>query len=267
MIVGELINTSRKLVSEAVLNRDAGLIQEIAKKQVDAGAHYLDVNCGTLINIEKEMMEWLVGQVQSAVASPLCIDSPDPKVIRAGLELCQNGQPMINSISGEKDRYQSVLPLVLQYGAKVVALLMDDGGIPETASDRLRVARELVNSLVSAGVPVDDIYLDPLVKPVSSVDTAGVEVLEAVRLIRAEFPGVHFICGLSNVSFGLPCRKVLNQVFMVQTMTAGIDSYILDPLDSAMMGLWYASRTLLGQDEYCGEYLAAYRRGIYGHRL
>lgn len=263
MIIGELINTSRSAVNEAVGKRDGDYIKEIAQKQVEAGAHYLDINCGTLINNEKEIMEWLVDQVQSAVSSPLCIDSPDPLVIEAGLALNKNGQPMINSISGERERYERVLPLALQYRAKVVALLMDDTGMPETAGDRLRIAGELVNNLVSAGVPIGDIYLDPLVKPVSSVDTAGAEVLEAVRMIKDRFPGVHFTCGLSNVSFGLPCRKVLNQVFMIQTMAVGIDSYILDPLDRTMMGLWYASRTLLGLDEYCGDYLAAYRRGIY----
>ena len=263
LIVGELINTSRKLIKEAVLNKDAGYIKDIASRQVQAGAAYVDVNCGTMVHNEAEIMEWLVHTVKEAVDAPLCIDSPSPEALQAGLELAAGKQPMVNSISAEKERYESILPLVLKYKAKVVALCMDDSGMPDTARQRIVIVKKLVQDLTAAGVPEDDIYLDPLVKPVSVSDGAGMEVLETLRFIRAEYPGVHAICGLSNISFGLPCRKVLNQVFMIQTMTAGMDAYILDPLDRAMMGFLYASQALLGQDPFCGEYLGAYRRGIY----
>lgn len=263
LIVGELINTSRKPIKEAVEKMDAGYIKEIARLQAEAGAHYIDVNCGTMVYNEPEMMEWLVGQVREAVDLPLCIDSPNPQALEAGLALAGGGQPMVNSITAERERFQSILPLIQKYRAKVVALCMDDCGMPETAGQRIAIVRKLVADLTAAGVPEDDIYIDPLVKPISVSDRAGAEVLETISFIRREYPGIHTICGLSNVSYGLPNRRVLNQVFVIQTMTAGMDSYILDPLDKRMMGFLYASQALLGNDPFCGQYLRAHRSGLY----
>ncbi len=262
-IVGELINTSRKAIREAVEARDAEYIQKIARDEAESGADYLDVNCGTMVYDEVETMEWLVNTVQAAVEKPLCIDSPNPKAIEKGLSLVKYGQPMINSITAEAERYLEILPLVLKYKAKVVALCMDDNGMPETAEDRMRVVDHLFMSLSEAGVPEEDIYFDPLVKPISTGDNAGMEVLETVELISRKYPKVHKICGLSNISYGLPNRKVLNQLFMVQTMAKGMDSYILDPLDKTMMGFVHGSRALLGQDSYCMNYLTAHRKGLY----
>ncbi|MHB1406963.1 MAG: methyltetrahydrofolate cobalamin methyltransferase [Desulfitobacteriaceae bacterium] len=263
LIIGELINTSRKAIREAVENKDGEYIKQIAKAQLEAGANYIDVNCGTRVYDEVEIMEWLVNLVQEAVEAPLCIDSPDPKAIEKGLSLAKYGQPMINSITAEKERYGQILPLVQKYKAKVVALCMDDTGMPETADDRMRVVSTLHKNLTAAGVAEDDIYFDPLVKPVSTGDNAGLEVLETVALISKEFPNVHKVCGLSNISYGLPNRKVLNQLFMVQTMTMGMDSYILDPLDKTMMGFVYGSQALLGKDSYCMNYLTLHRNGLY----
>jgi len=263
LIVGELINTSRKAIKPAVENRDAAFIKDIAQKQVDAGANYVDVNCGTMVFDEEETMAWLVETVQSQVSAPLCLDSPNPKALEVGLSLVKNGQPMINSITAEKERFSTILPFVLKYKAKIVALCMDDTGMPETAADRLKIADTLVGDLVKAGVPEDDIYLDPLVKPVSTGDQAGMEVLETIYGIKQKYPKVHGICGLSNISYGLPNRKILNQVFMIQTMTKGMDGYILDPLDKTMMGFVYASQALLGKDQFCMNYLTAHRNGLY----
>jgi len=263
LIIGELINTSRKAIKEAVGKKDANYIQQVAREQLEAGANYIDVNCGTMVNNEVEIMEWLVNTVQEAVEAPLSIDSPDPKVIEAGLKLVKYGQPMINSISDEKERFNSLLPLVVKYNAKIVALCMDDTGMPETGEDRVRVAKSLYQKLTEAGVPEDNIYFDPLVKPISAVEKAGVEVLESIKYIKILYPNVHFTCGLSNVSYGLPNRKVLNRLFVVQTMTMGMDGYILNPNDKDMMGVIYASQALLGQDSYCMNYLAAHRKGIY----
>ncbi|GAB6174096.1 methyltetrahydrofolate cobalamin methyltransferase [Paradesulfitobacterium aromaticivorans] len=263
LIIGELINTSRKAINEAVENRDADYIKKIATDQVKVGTNYVDVNCGTMVFDEVETMEWLVNTVQEAVQAPLCIDSPNPKAIEAGLALARYGQPLINSITGEAERYNEIMPLVLKYKTKVVALCMDDSGMPETAGDRMQVARKLHQQLTAAGITEDDIYFDPLVKPVSTGDKAGLEVLDTVRLITEEFPNVHKVCGLSNVSFGLPNRKILNQLFMVQTMTMGMDSYILNPLDTTMMGYAQASATLLGKDPYCMNYLNAHKKGLY----
>ena len=170
---------------------------------------------------------------------------------------------MVSSITAESNRYGEVLALVVKYSAKVIALCMNDNGIPDTASDRLRIANWLVNKLIEAGARKEDIYLDPLVIPLSTSDLAGLGVLETIRAIKAEHPEIHTICGLSNISFGLPNRKVLNQTFLIQTMTAGMDAYVLNPLDRMMMGLLYTSEALLGQDEYCRRYLEAHRKGLY----
>lgn len=263
LIVGELINTSRKAIKEAVAERNEKYLRSLARQQVEAGANYVDVNCGTLVHNEPETMAWLVELVQSEVTAPLCIDTPNVKAMEEGLALVRNGQPMVNSITAERERYENILPLLLKYKAKVVALCMDDKGMPETAEDRINIVRRLVTDLSAAGVPFDDIYLDPLVKPISTGDRFGQDVLETVRFIKSEYPQVHAICGLSNISYGLPNRKVLNQAFMIQTMTCGMDSYILDPLDKTMMGFVYASGALLGQDPFCANYLTQHRKGLY----
>ncbi|HWR39130.1 MAG TPA: methyltetrahydrofolate cobalamin methyltransferase [Patescibacteria group bacterium] len=263
LIVGELINTSRKAVNEAVDNKNARYIQQVALEQVEAGANYVDVNCGNKVFDEVETMKWMVNTIQEAVHVPLCIDSPNPQALAAGLELVKFGTPMINSITDEAARFEAVIPLVQKYKAKIVALCMDDRGMPDTAADRLRVVASLHAKFMAAGVNDDDIYFDPLIKPVSSVGTAGVEVLETIRQVKEQYPGVHFMCGLSNVSYGLPNRKYLNRLFVAQTMTVGMDGYILNPTDRGMMGLIYAAKTLLGQDEYCMGYIKAHRKGFY----
>lgn len=263
LIVGELINTSRKAIGAAVEKRDKAYIQQIAKEQKEAGADYVDVNCGTQVFDEVEVMTWLVNTIQEVVEAPLCIDSPSPKAIEAGLKLCKFGQPMINSITGEKERYDEILPVVLKYKAKIVALCMDDTGMPTTAADRMKVADALYANLTEAGVPADDIYFDPLVKPISVSENAGVEVLETVKAITEKYPKAHKICGLSNISFGLPNRKVLNRDFVVQTMVNGMDGYIFNPCEKEMMGAVYSSAALLGQDQFCMGYLTAHRNGIF----
>ncbi|MDN5326770.1 MAG: 5-methyltetrahydrofolate--homocysteine methyltransferase [Moorella sp. (in: firmicutes)] len=263
LIVGELINTSRKPIKEAIEREDAAYIRDIAKKQAEAGADYIDINCGTLVHNEEEVMAWLVNNVKEVVDVPLCIDSPNPKALETGLKLATKGQPMLNSITAETDRFEAVLPIVKNFNAKVVALCMDNDGIPSTPEKRIEIVKKLVEDLTAAGVERDNIYIDPLVKPLSTSDQAGLEVIDAVGFIRQNYPGVHIICGLSNISFGLPNRRVLNQVYMVQLMTAGMDSYILDPLDRDMMGFFYASKALLGKDPFCTGYLKAHRSGLY----
>lgn len=261
LVVGELINTSRKHIKEAVEAKNAAYIQKIAMEQVEAGADYLDINCGTRLYDEEETMAWLVNTVREVVQLPLCIDSPNPKALAVGLELASDGQAMVNSISAEKERFEQVLPLVQKYKTKVVALCMDDEGIPETAKDRLRVADKLVGDLVAEGILQDDIYLDPLIKPLGVNNQFGLEVLDSVRSIHLKYPQIHFVCGLSNISFGLPERKLLNRAFMVMNIAVGMDAFILDPMDQTIMSLFGAARALAGQDEYCMGYISGVRAG------
>ena len=229
LIVGELINTSRKAIMESVERQNTEYIRDIAKKQVLTGADYLDVNCSNVLDNELEVLKWLIENIESVVDVPLSIDTPNPEIMKLGLSLAKNGQPMVNSITGEEERCQQILPLIVKYKAKAVALCIDEHGMPATAEYRLRAAHKLVKKLTEAGVATGDIYLDLVLKPVSTGDSAGLEVLDAIRLIRQECPGVHLICGLSNITYGLPNRKVLNRVFLVQTLTIGMDGFIRDP--------------------------------------
>jgi 5-methyltetrahydrofolate--homocysteine methyltransferase len=260
IIVGESINTTRKSVEAAVRSRVAVFIRNLARSQVDAGVDYVDVNAGTLAESEADSLVWLVETVQNEVDAPLCLDSPNPGALEAALGACKS-KALVNSITGEADRFESVAPLIKEHGASVVALCMDDRGIPETAARRASVARDLRDRLVAQGIAAGDIFVDPLVQPLGVSATAGRDLVEAVRSIREQNEDVHIISGLSNVSFGLPARKLLNRAFLVMLMAAGLDAAIVDPLDQTLMSLVAASEALLGRDEFCAEYLAAFRAG------
>ena len=263
LIVGELINTSRKAIKEAVEKRDTDYIQKVAKAQEAAGANYLDINCGNMMSDEVNSMEWLVNTVQEVSKLPLCIDSPSEDALEAGLSLVKAPTPLINSISAEKKKFQNVLPLIKKFNAKVIALCLEDAGMPTTADDRLRIATDLIGHLQADGIPQSDIYLDPLIKPISTGDKYGMEVLQSIRLVKDTFPEVHFMCGLSNISYILPNRALINRLFMVQTMSYGMDGYILDPTNKEMMGAFYISMALLGQDKFCMNYLKQHRKELY----
>ena len=265
LIIGGLINTSRKAIREATETRNKQYIQKVAKHQEAAGANYLDVNCSTMVGQEIKCMEWLVNTIQEVTNLPLCINSLDENALRTGLQLAKsdNGKKMINSTTAEKKRYQVVVPLVKEFNTKIVAFCIDDAGIPETAEDRIRIASKLVEDIEKEGLAQDDIYLDPLIKPLNSNDKYGKAVLDAIWVIKKKYPVVHLACGLSNISYGLPNRAVLNRLFVVQTMTMGMDGYILNPTDKAMMGAVYAALALLGNDKYCTKYLKACREGLY----
>jgi 5-methyltetrahydrofolate--homocysteine methyltransferase len=258
LIVGELINASRKAMGAAIEARDAETIAKTAKDQHQAGADYLDVNAGIFVNREVEYLKWLVTTVQETVSAPCCIDSPDPNAIETALAVHQ-GAAMINSISLEQQRYDAILSLVTGTDLKVVALCMSDEGMPETTGDRVKIADKLINGLVRNNVPIENIYVDPLVQPISTKDGFGTEFLDAIEAIMSQFPGVHTICGLSNISYGLPMRKFMNQTFAVMAVAKGLDSLIVNPLDGRMMANLIAAETLAGRDEFCTNYLQAYR--------
>ena len=262
LIVGELINASRKAIAAAIEALDQKQIQQVAKNQIEAGANYIDVNAGVFVGKEPQYLEWLVKTVQSAVSEPCCIDSPDPKAIEAALAV-HSGTPIINSISMEKDRLDGLLPILAGTDLKVVALCMSDESMPKTADDRMAIADKLVNRLVQNNVAIQNIYVDPLVQPVSTNIQLGVEFLNAIERIMAAFKGVHTLCGLSNVSFGLPNRKLLNRTFMSMAIAKGLDGAIVDPLDKKMMASIITAETLAGKDEYCRQYLKAYRAKLF----
>jgi len=258
IIVGEHINASRKAVSTAIEAQDTAEIKKLARDQFEAGAHYIDVNAGIFVDKEAEHLQWLVRTVQSEVQAPCCLDSPDPRAIEAAL-MVHTGTAMVNSISFEKARFDAVLSLIAGTNLKIVALCMSDEGMPDTAEKRLAIADKLVNGLVQKGVKVGDIFVDPLVQPLATKTSYGIEFLTAVEQIMNRFQGVHTICGMSNISFGLPERKFLNQTFMVMAIARGLDSAVLNPLDKKLMAGVIAAEALMGRDNFCMNYLKAYR--------
>ncbi len=261
-IIGELLNCTRKRVGAAAQNRDAEYIKEIARNQANAGANVLDVN-GGIPGQEVECLSWLVNVVQEAVEIPLCLDSADPAALRAALPLSKQ-RPMINSITDELARYQAVLPLLKEYHAKVIALCMGAAGPPTGVEDRVATACRLVDGLTGEGIALDDIYVDLCVLPVSTGSEYGKALLEAIGQVRGRYPGVHISAGVSNVSYGLPERKLLNEVFLLLLMARGLDAAIVDPCDRQLMMNIKAAEALLGRDEYCVEYIRAYREGKLG---
>ena len=268
LIVGERINTSRKvkgdpIIEKAVVDRDASFIQRLAARQVEAGAHYVDVNAGTLTEGEPEALQWITKTVQERVKAPICFDTPNPRALECAISVYdyQRGAPMINSITAEKKRYAEVLPFVLQTKGKVVALAMDDAGVQQDPCIRYEVAHRLIGDLTAAGVPPASIYLDPMTFPIGAGDDVAISMFYILDRIKAQDPDVQTIAGLSNVSHGMPARKILNSAMTVLCMGHGLDAAILDPLDRVLMGLIAAGDALLGRDEYCCRYIALARAG------
>ena len=266
LIIGERINTSRKGLDEAVANRDEAFFREIARKQFDAGAGYLDVNCGTRINTEVDDIVWLARLVQDETGAPLSIDTPNPAAAEAALAAHTGPKkPIVNSISGETERYEKMIGLVKEHQCGVIALCLDDEGMPANGPERFAKAQKLMDRLLGDGVPLENIYLDPLVQPIaSSIDpelSYGREVLWTLRKFKETWPDLHCSAGVSNVSHGLPKRKILNQAFIVMCIEAGLDTAITDPKDGYLMQLILAAEALVGKDPMCANYIAATREG------
>jgi 5-methyltetrahydrofolate--homocysteine methyltransferase len=234
----------------------------VATDQAAAGADYIDVNAGIFVGKEPHYLKWLVETVQAVTDKPCAIDSPDPGAIEAALAAHQ-GTPMINSISLEKDRYEKLMPIIAGTQMKVIALCMSDEGMPQTVDDRMRIADTLVNELVKNNIPVENIFVDPLVQPVSVDNTFGMGFINAIDRIVAAFPGIHTACGLSNISYGLPARKFMNQIFMTMAIAKGLDGAIINPLDRKMMANIIAAEALAGRDGFCMNYLKAFRAGMF----
>jgi len=262
IVIGELINASRKAIKAAIEAGDAEAIAKIARDQAEAGADYIDVNAGIFVGKEPEYLKWLVETVQQATDKPCAIDSPDPKAIEAALAV-HKGTPMINSISLEKERYEKLLPVIAGTDLKVIALCMSDAGMPQTVADRMTIADEPVGGLLKNNVAVENIFVDPLVQPVSVDTTFGLEFINTIEKIVAAFPGIHTACGLSNISYGLPARKFMNRIFVTMAIAKGLDGAIINPLDSRMMATIIAAEALAGRDSFCMNYLKAFRAGMF----
>ncbi len=253
VVIGEKINpTGRKKLAEALQAGDFDYVRDLAKKQVEAGADVLDLNVGVPGLDEVDLLPQIVSVVAATVTAPICIDSPNPAALAAALRVAP-GKPLVNSVNGEEKSLATILPIVKDRGAAVIALTMDDNGIPTTAEDRCAIAARIIERAASIGIPIEDVVIDPLVMSVGADQHAGAITLRTIELVRAEF-GANINLGASNVSFGLPDRHTLNQAFLALAIGAGATCAITDPLK--LTATIRAADLLRGRDLYAKRYIS-----------
>ena len=258
VIIGERINpTGRKILAEEMKNGDYSRVESDASAQVAAGAHMLDVNAGIPLADEPRILAEAVQLVQSITDVPLSIDSSIVEALEAGLAVYQ-GKALVNSVTGEDEVLERVLPLVAKYKAAVVAISNDETGISEDPNVRFAVAKKIVERAADYGIPYGDIVVDPLVMPIGAINTAGVQVMALVRRLREELK-VNTTCGASNVSFGLPNRNGINAAFLTMAMGAGMTSAITSPLHPEVMQAVRGGDVMMGHDPDCRNWIRAYR--------
>jgi len=260
-IIGERINMTRKRIRKEVWDRNAEFVVKEVKKQEAAGATHIDINAGGDPAKEVDDMKWLTEVVGGATELPITFDSSNPDALRAGLNLCNRPGTIINSITGEKERVEGVLPLVKEFNTGVVCLTMDDDGMPEDYEGRIKITRDLVNLLRENEIALSRAYFDHLVRPASTNPGQARFILDAIAATKKEYPEAHIALGLSNISFGLPQRNNLNRAFFAMLIAAGCDGAIIDPTEEGMMNTLFSSRAALGLDDYCMEYITASRGG------
>lgn len=262
IIVGEKINASQSAVCDIIVQRDAQGLVELARRQADAGAHYIDVNVGTgngSREDEMEAMDWAIRTIAESVDKPLCVDSADPGVLEAGLKARGEKTALINSTKAEPEIMEPIVGLAAQFGSPLVGLAMDETGIPVTVEGRIDACRKIVAECEKQNVPIENIFFDPLVLPVSTDIKQGKVSLETISRIKEEFPSAKTVMGLSNISFGLPARGRLNAAFLHMAVFAGLDAAIADPLDTELMSAVKEAEVLMGKDRHCRKYTRAFR--------
>ena len=261
VIIGERLNPAgKKMLQQALRNHDMDYVLREAIKQQEQGAHVLDVNMGLPDIDEVEMLKEAVIEVQGIVSLPLQIDSSSVEALEAAVRV-YNGKPLINSVNGKKESLDAILPIAKKYGACVLGLTLDERGIPETAEERLEVARHIVQAALKIGIPKEDIFIDCLVVTASAQQTLVKETLKAVRLVKEEL-GVKTVLGVSNVSFGLPQRPIINKTMLAMALTEGLDAPIMNPGDEGMMEAIFAYRVLMGKDQDSKDYIEKYSKEV-----
>ena len=258
IIIGEKINGSIPAVAEAIANRDAELIKQRAIAQTNAGASYIDC-CASVPEAEEvETLKWMIDCIQEVTDVPISVDSPSADVLVQAYKFCKK-PGIFNSVSGE-----GVMALPENKDWQVIALLSDDTGIPKCAEDRLKVFEKIMAKAKEYGISPDRIHIDPLVEMLCTSEDGIAMNVEVISTVRKLYPSIHITAAVSNISFNLPVRKLINYGFVVLAMNAGLDSAIMDPTNRDMLGLVYATEALLGLDDYCMEYIGAYREGMIG---
>ncbi|OEU62241.1 MAG: hypothetical protein BA867_14390 [Desulfobacterales bacterium S5133MH16] len=263
IIIGEKINATLSSVKSIMLNRETENLIDLAKKQVESGANFIDVNVGTGVGSledEIESIQWAVESIQEQIKTPICIDSADPKVMETGLKILNNKPAMINSVKAEKYNLEAVVPLAAEHDSFLIALAMDESGIPKTVEGRLRCCETILSACEKYGVSIQNVYIDPLVMPISTDINSGMVTLKTLSAIKEQFPGARTVTGLSNVSYGLPERGRLNVAYLHMCISAGLDAAIIDPLDKALMAAVKTGEVLAGKDRHCRRYMRSFRK-------
>jgi 5-methyltetrahydrofolate--homocysteine methyltransferase len=269
VIIGERINpTGRKKLEAEMLAGDFSRVLRDAQAQVAAGAHILDINAGVTSvkpqETEPAIMVQCVELVQSVTDTPLCIDSSVVPALIAGLKAAK-GRPIVNSVTGEEERLEAILPVVAEYNVPVIGICNDESGISYDPKVRLAVAKKIIARAESYGIKREDVLLDPLAMPVGAINTAGIDLFTIVRMIREEL-GCNTVCGASNISFGLPNRHLIDSVFVPMAIGAGMTCAITNPLEKSIRNAVYAADVLMGHDESCLRYLSAMRESAAAER-
>lgn len=265
IIIGEKINGTIPSVAKAIAEKDADFIRNLAKIQSEAGANFIDVCASTDVSIEIETLKWLINLVQEVTDTPICIDSPHTQAIAEAIPFCKRSG-LINSVSGEGEKIDVIFPIIANTQWECVALLCDDSGIPKTAQKRLDVFAHIIKRAKEFNIAPSRLHIDPLVEMLCTSEDGINMIVDVIKEIKRQYPDIHVTGGFSNVSFNLPARKLVNQAFTVLMMNAGMDSGILNPINQDLLGMIYATEALLGNDEYCMEYIGAFREGLFGQK-
>ena len=254
IIIGEKLNGSIPSVAKAIAEKDADLIRERARMQAEAGATFLDVCASVEEAVEVETLKWMIDLVQEVTDTPICVDSPSARSCVAAITFCKR-PGLINSVSLEGDKIDTIFPVIADTDWECVALLCDNDGIPDSVERRMKIFFGIMEKAKQYGIAPSRLHIDPLVVTLGTDQTALTVFADCCRRIKYEYPEIHITSGLSNISFGLPVRKNINQAFMVLAMNAGMDSAIVDPTNKNMIGMIYATNALLERDEYCLQYI------------
>jgi len=262
IIIGEKINGAIPSVAKAIAERDEDWIRDLAKRQSEAGADYIDV-CSSVPDKDVETLEWLIGLVQEVSDRPICIDSPSAHSIVEAIPFCSK-PGIINSVSLEGDKIDTVFPVIADTGWECIALLSGEHKISEDVQDRIDAFEKIMEKAKEYQIAASRLHIDPLVFSVGMNPESFLGYAEVARYIKDAYPDVHITSGLSNISFGIPSRKTMNQAFLILAMQSGMDCAIIDPTNRDMVGSIFAAEALLGIDEYCIEYIGAYNDGRFG---
>ncbi len=263
IVIGEKINGSIPSVGKAIAGHDEEFIKKLAKLQSDCGADYIDCCASVSEAVVAQTLEWMIKAIEDAADTPVCVDRPSPEICVEGIGMCSR-PGIVNSVSMEGNKTDVIFPVIADTKWNCIALLCDDTGIPKTPEKRIEVFKRILEEADKYGISHDRLFIDPLVVTLSTDEEAFTTFADTVRQIKEIDPDVHITSGLSNISFGLPKRRIINQAFMILAAQAGMDSAIMDPSNQMLTGAAYAADALLGNDEYCMEYIGAYRDGLFG---